>query len=150
MKRKTVVLFLIAALAVGLVLSADGLSVQGNGRKLQQSIQNAESGTVLLNDLVPFSWDSLYIIQEPYLSQGQIEEIIGFQSPHIRETPSEGMVQLLFTRGSRIVCSVCGYADRLGYYFDAPPNGGYAKIAYADGARFSLSREKKLAVLVLL
>lgn len=44
-----------------------------------------------------------------------MEKAIGLSSPSIQETVSEGMVQLLFVKEGRVVASVCGYAERLGY-----------------------------------
>lgn len=44
-----------------------------------------------------------------------MEKATGFSSPSIQETVSEGMVQLLFVKEGRVVASVCGYAERLGY-----------------------------------
>lgn len=58
-------------------------------------------------------WESVVYTFEPYMSKEKIEHVIGFKSNLIQETVSEGMVQLLFIKGSFAVASVCGYGGNL-------------------------------------
>lgn len=85
-----------------------------NNYRLKQSIHTISKTEVTLNEIVPFEWDTVYTFT-PYTSRSEIEKIIGFKSNAIKETINEGMVQLLFVKGSAVSGSVCGYAENLGY-----------------------------------
>ena len=86
-----------------------------HNRALEHSLCSLEDGiTVTLNEAVPFEWESVYTF-DPYTSKSEMERIIGISSPSIRETVSEGMVQLIFVNRGRVTASVCGYASNLGY-----------------------------------
>jgi len=110
-------------IAAVIVISAIGYYIIGNpviaynNYRLKQSIHTISKTEVTLNEIVPFEWDTVYTFA-PYTSRSEIEEIIGFKSNAIQETISEGMVQLLFVKGSSVSGSVCGYAKNLGYFID--------------------------------
>ena len=80
---------------------------------------------------------------EPYATREEIAEIIGFDSSSIRETVSEGMVQLLFVKDHKVTSSVCGYASSLGYAV-----GFFDRVDYEENAVFSVKREDGLVILV--
>lgn len=103
----------IAILALSYYMIGDPFIAYHNYR-LKQSIAAISKPTVTLNEIVPFEWDTVYTFA-PYTSRSEIEEIIGFKSNAIRETVSEGMVQLLFVKDSTVCGSICGYAENLGY-----------------------------------
>ncbi len=81
---------------------------------LRQAMAEVEDGVVTLNEIVPFSWDSVYSFG-PYTTQEQMEEIMGISARRLEESPSEGMVQLVFVNGGQIVCGICGYISKEGY-----------------------------------
>ena len=86
-----------------------------HNRALEHSLCSLEDGiTVTLNETVPFEWEAVYTF-DPYTSKSEMERIIGISSSSIRETVSEGMVQLIFVNRGRVTASVCGYASNLGY-----------------------------------
>lgn len=128
-----------------------------NNRMLQKEIRAipAETAEVALNDIVPFEWDELYTFG-PYTSKETIEQTIRLSSKSITETVSEGMVQLIFVDGGRekVVASVCGYPENLGYSFgfaDAvwggEGDGAYCKLTPADNAVFGKTVEDDVVVL---
>lgn len=116
MKKRTgmlvitiVCVFLVIFLAIGNPI------VFYHNQQLKRSITSLEGNQkVTFNEIVPFDWDMVYTF-EPYTSREEIEEIIGFQSDSISETVNEGMVQLLFVKGTTVTASVCGYPGKLGY-----------------------------------
>lgn len=118
MKRRFVILAAALAAAAALCVAVIGDPVVlWHNRQLRSTILELDARETTLEALVPFEWDAAYSF-EAYTPREQIEEIIGFQSSAIRETVSEGMVQLLFTKGKRVTASVCGYAQSLGYRAD--------------------------------
>lgn len=118
MKKRIVLLAAALAAAAALCVAVIGDPVVlWHNRQLRSAILKLDAQETTLEALVPFEWDAAYAF-DPYTPRGQIEEIIGFQSAAIRETASEGMVQLLFTKGKRVTASVCGYAQDLGYRAD--------------------------------
>ncbi len=104
-------------------------------RALRQAMAEVEDGVVTLNEIVPFSWDSVYSFG-PYTTQEQMEEIMGISARRLEESPSEGMVQLVFVNGGQIVCGICGYISKEGYSvsFDE-------KINFADNVVFRAKRD---------
>ena len=103
--------------------------------ELRKAMSAVEDGEVTLNEIVPFAWDSVYSFG-PYTTQEQMEEIMGISARRLEESPSEGMVQLVFVNGGQIVCGVCGYISKEGYSvsFDE-------KINFADNVVFRAKRD---------
>lgn len=117
--KKTIWL-MIAAVIVMLTIAYSIIGnpvIAYNNYRLKRSIHTVFKTEVTLNEIVPFEWDTVYTF-DPYTTRSEIEEIIGFKSSAIQETVSEGMVQLLFIKGSSVSGSVCGYAENLGYRID--------------------------------
>jgi hypothetical protein len=112
-----------------------------NNQKLQREVIEVNSDYVELNAIVPFEWETVYTF-EPYTSKEQVEDIIGFKSNSIQETVSEGMVQLLFVKDKKVVSSVCGYSNTLGYRIDF-----FDRIMYTNNAVFSVKRDSDIVML---
>lgn len=140
MRRTIVAIFLLLALGYSLIGNP---AIAYRNYRLKNAILSVGSGeAVTLNDITPYKWDTVYTF-EPYTSRQAIEEIIGFKSRYVKETVSEGMVQLLFVKGDSVVASVCGYADNLGYQVEF--NGA---IDYAEEAKFSVSKNEGIVALI--
>lgn len=112
--------FLAAGLVCAvLLLAACGMMVDStvlrNNQRLQTAVLATEEDIVYLNDVVPFAWDTLYSFG-PYTSKEEREAVIGFASDSIQENMfNEGMVDLLFVKDGKVVASVLGYPENLGY-----------------------------------
>jgi len=145
MKRKRIII-LVSTIAIIAALFAVAFAVIGNpvvlnnNHKLKEAITSVDAESVILSEIVPFDWDFVYTF-DPYLPKSEMEKILGFQSNSLRETVSEGMVQLVFVKGSTVVSSVCGYGNSLGYtiYF-ATGDENFSKIASTDEPVFSVER----------
>lgn len=123
-----------------MLTAANSLMISHNNRRLRQSLTSLDAKAIAFNNVVPFGWDTVYTF-DPYLSKAEMAEIIGFNSGALRETISEGMVQLVFIKGRSVVASVCGYPDRLGYAVHFVNwGGGFAKLSFADDAAFSVEK----------
>ena len=104
-----------------------------HNRALEHSLCSLEDGiTVTLNETVPFEWEAVYTF-DPYTSKSEMERIIG-----IRETVSEGMVQLIFVNRGRVTASVCGYASNLGYDVYLGRSG--RPLTIGEEMKFSVAR----------
>ena len=114
-----------------------------HNHQLKSAITSISEDTdaITLNEIVPFQWDTVYTF-EPYATREKIAEIIGFDSSSIRETVSEGMVQLLFVKGHKVTASVCGHPSSLGYAV-----GFFDRVDYEENAVFSVKREDGLVLL---
>lgn len=101
----------IAAILCGPVLGyalAGDPPVAWNNLRFGRAIRSLAPGRqTTLEQAVPFSWEAVYRFP-PYTDRKEMEKAIGFSSPSIQETVSEGMVQLLFVKEGRVVASVCG------------------------------------------
>lgn len=136
MKKKKITISVSIILIIALAYIAIGNPmVFFNNQKLKREVTAIKSDNVKLNEIVPFEWDTVYTF-EPYTNKEQIEDVIGFKSYSIQETVSEGMVQLLFVKDKKVVCSVCGYSSTLGYRIDF-----FDRIMYTDNAVFSVERD---------
>lgn len=141
-KTKTMVIILCVGILFLAYLLIGNPIVAYHNHALKKSVTSLNADeTVTLDAVVPFSWDKVYTF-EPYTSKEKMAEIIGFESGSLRETASEGMVQLLFVKGQRVTASVCGYPDALGYQiaFDSP-------LSYGEGIQFTVDTEEGIVVL---
>ena len=109
-----------------------------NGYDFGRAVKAIKAETVTLNEITPFEWETVYSFA-PYASKQEMESIIGFKSNHITETVSEGMVQLIFVKGSRVVCSIRGYSSNLGYGVSLWSGGeSHCQIRRGDNVAFSV------------
>ena len=140
-KSKTAVLIfacVVLALLTGYAFIGNPL-VFRNNQRLQTAVTSLESETILLNEVVPFDWDTLYTFT-PYESKAEIEKTIGFHSPSVKENNiNDGMVHLLFVNDDKVVASILGYEDQLGYSIDFSAKGEET-IAFAENARFRVAK----------
>lgn len=112
MKKQRLFLLSLAALLLFLLVQP---VVHLHNRQLKQAVTALADGDVVtLEAVVPFAWDAVYTF-DPYTSREEMEADIGFRSRALRESVSEGMVQLVFVKGSRVTASVCAYPSALGY-----------------------------------
>lgn len=104
-----------AALVLALAFAVFGNPLEHCRRRaLRQAMAAVEDGAVTLDEIVPFQWDCVYSF-DPYTTREQMAEIMGIPARGLAESPSEGMVQLAFVKGGRVVCGVCEYISRAGY-----------------------------------
>jgi hypothetical protein len=117
-------------------------------------VRNAEAGEYQLRYLTPFEWD--YCVSfAPYTPVEAMERTLGFPSPMLQETVSEGMEQVYFIDEGEIVCAIVGYADQLGMGFDlsqatwqnAEDGGQYWRFENYDDTAFTLDRSGEYPVL---
>lgn len=139
--KKTLVFALILVLALGLTGCGNSSIIKENEAIFSHAVQAVTSDKVALNDLADFEWDTMYSFA-PYLPKESIEEIIGFESDAIEVTVNEGMTQLLFVQGEKVVCCIYGYSSNLGYgvlfetqYNDEP----FIAIRHDETALFTVS-----------
>ena len=128
---------LLAAMLLFVLVFGDPV-VLWNNRKLKENILSTRQQTVTLHQVTPFAWDWVYTFS-PYTSKEEMTRVIGFSSISIEETVNEGMTQLLFVDGKRVVCSVCAYPSAVGYGVSGLPHG--RPIANRpDGPKFRIQR----------
>lgn len=120
-----------------------------NNNKLEEVITKIDSNTVMLEEIVPFEWTTVYTF-DPYTSLDRIEWVTGSNSPALKESVSEGMTHLVFMNKGRVMASVCAYPDSVGYSLSFAggsntyypyPDGGYSHIEYGDQVEFDVTRE---------
>ncbi len=129
-KRQYTAITLFAILGALALFLAAGLifgiwdPVERNARAFGDAVkrlplQTKEGETVYLAELTPFAWDDVYAF-DPYTSRAEMEKILGFSSKELRETVSEGMIQLVFVNeepntSPQVVCCIASYPENLGY-----------------------------------
>lgn len=114
-----------------------------HNHELGKAITSLNTRETTLNAVVPFEWDLVYTFA-PYTSQSEIEELIGFRSGSIRMAVNEGMVQLLFVKGDRVVASICGYDSSLGYDVNFTDS-----VIYDENTIFAVSRDSGITILTV-
>lgn len=145
MKKTKVTTFILVCVAIITVLGyliIGNPAVLINNKKLESSVKSISSETVKINDIIPFEWDTVYTFT-PYESKESIEEIVGFKSNDIKENNiNEGMVHLLFVKDKKVVASILGYGENLGYSIDFT-----SKITFAENAQFNVTKTEDITVL---
>lgn len=106
-------------------LSPEDLSKQ-NARLLKEAIDAQMQQEVMLIDLVPFEWDRLYLF-DPYMSKDEMVKKTKVLSPLFREVYSEGVRNIVFIKGHKVVCSIQGESTAIGYDFSLRKNRVYAE-----------------------
>ncbi len=113
-----------------------------HNRSLNHALNAVTQDSITLEEVVPFAWDKLYTF-DPYVSREEKEAILGLHSRAVDETASEGMVDLIFLHDGKIVCSICGFPQNLGYtlsFTDTASDGPYAMISYGDEISFTVTQ----------
>ncbi|KAB2335649.1 hypothetical protein [Bacillus mesophilum] len=87
-----------------------------NAELLKEEVRSIEPSAKIVNltDLTPFQWDTVYSF-DPYTSKENIYETVGYKWGSIHETVNEGMNQLVFMNGEKVVCYLYGYPENIGY-----------------------------------
>ena len=144
----SIVLVLLMVLG-GLYLYFGAPYIYLNNRKLKTTITSLDCNSAILEDIVPFEWTMVYTFG-PYTSKDYMKRIVGVQSPALRESISEGMIDVVFTDRRRVVASVCAYPENLGYDLKISgekamyPGGGCTYLEYGDQAVFNVTKEDGL------
>ena len=120
-----------------------------NNKKLKESLTAISSDSIILEDVVPFEWTTVYTF-DPYTSIDRIKKVTGSKSPALKESVSEGMTHLVFMNRGSVAASVCAHPSGLGYslsfsggkytYYNYR-DGGYSHIEYGDQTEFEITRE---------
>ena len=144
----SIVLALLMVLG-GLYLHFGAPYIYLNNSKLKTTITSLDCDSTVLEDIVPFEWTMVYTFG-PYTSKDCMKRIVGAQSPALRESISEGMIDVVFTDRRRVVASVCAYPENLGYDLKISgekamyPGGGCTYLEYGDQAVFKVTKEDGL------
>lgn len=123
--------------------------IYANNKKLKESLTAISSDSIILEDVVPFEWTTVYTF-DPYTSIDRIKKVTGSKSPALKESVSEGMTHLVFMNRGSVAASVCAHPSGLGYslsfsggkytYYNYR-DGGYSHIEYGDQTEFEITRE---------
>lgn len=127
--------------------------VAWHNHQLQTALRNLPEGMVTLEDVVPFRWDVVYCF-DPYTSQEEMESVMHLKSDVIQAGVSEEQRSFVFTKGDKVVCSMCGAPQKLGYDLCAIPTytvyrdssavsqqGQDCFLQSGRNAKFTVSRE---------
>lgn len=128
MKKAIEIIGLIAILiAVGLFLLSCMLIVENpyltHNEKLKENILSLnETQEIILNDFVPFDWDTMYAFEKGTTKE-EIEEIIGFKNSKIKDVLSNKEVAVIFVKDGKITAYPQLDENVLGYNFNIIPKG---------------------------
>ena len=114
-------------------------------RQLEKAVKSINSEQVHINEVIPFEWDAIYTFPA-YTDKNTIENEIAIKSNKIKTNDiNEGMVHLIFVKGDKVLTTVLGYPDNLGYdiVFDH-------KITYEENAVFNVSQKNDVVTLEMI
>jgi hypothetical protein len=138
MKRKmyvvvSIFLFVCVSLLVSNLLKIDLWDSNLKLLKSKVLSEKVVDSKVNLSTFTPFEWDEVYSFT-PYVSKEAIYETIGYKWDTISETVSEGMNQIVFVKGGKVVCYLYGYPEnnKFGIFFSSADYQEHATILYAD------------------
>ncbi|MEG0906689.1 MAG: hypothetical protein RSF87_10735 [Cellulosilyticaceae bacterium] len=128
MKKKSLfitisIVVIISIIAITYILNWNS-TVNVNTRYLEDKLTHNQ-GEGQVKDLIGFNYDKVYIF-EPYQPKESMESLIGFECSILKETVSEGMMNILFLESNVPVAYLYGYASNNGYYIELPV-GTYTK-----------------------
>ena len=144
LKAALIFLVTLAVISAGAYLLCGNPMVHIRNRQLKNAVTSLTEDSITLNEAVPFDWDAVYTFP-PYIDKEDIEKIVGFKSPVIEANQiNEGMVHLLFVKEEKVMASVLGYPDNLGYSISFPD-----VIHAEDETEFAVSHKDGITVLSL-
>lgn len=126
-----------------------------NNSKLKEAFTNLNSGTITLEETVPFEWTRVYTF-DPYTPLEYMEQFLFAKSPALKESVSEGMINIVFMNHHRVVASVCAYPSSLGYSLDSTgvqttchqfPEFRYTYIGYGEEITFQVAKADEIVQL---
>lgn len=113
-----------------------------NAKQFSSSFNKIGSKPTTINNLsefTTFKWDTLYSFV-PYTSEETIYKVIGYKWDEITSTVSEGMNQVVFLKGGKVVCYIDGYPDKYRVFFDfAQYSSEYFKLTSSDKLSFNMT-----------
>ena len=122
-------------------------TVEDNNAIFSEAVKAVSDDIVTLNELVAFEWDIAYTFK-PNTPKKTIEKTIGVSSRYIKETYNESQTQLIFIKDNRVVCSIWGYGNNLGYWiFFRGYDGDCLTIKPDDDVSFAVDRSGEEIVL---
>jgi hypothetical protein len=87
----------------------------------------------------------------PYYPKEGIEEVLGFSSRAIQSTISEGQTQLIFVKDKKVICSIYGYSNHLGFYVNAGNfDGEFLVVKKGDAVSFFIENSEDGRALTLI
>jgi len=115
-------------------------TVEDNNAVFFNAVKSINTDTITLNELASFEWDIAYTFT-PNTPKETIERIIGVSSRDIKVTYNESQTQLIFVKDNKVVCSIWGYGNNLGYWIIFQGyDGDYLAMNPNDDISFSVDR----------
>jgi len=113
-------------------------TVEDNNAAFSEAVKATSDDIITLNELAAFEWDIAYTFM-PNTPKEDIEKIIGVSSRDIKETYNESQTQLIFVKDNKVVCSIWGYGNNLGYWIIIRGyDGDYLAVTPDDDVSFSV------------
>lgn len=134
-KKKWIIAVLVAVVVIIGILIVINPEILYNNSKFNKAMSSNKENEIVLNEIVPFKWDKLYTFA-PYTNKEDIENTIGFKSSYIRESVNDDMMQIVFVRGNKVVCSICDSISELGYTLQFDKT-----IKYDDNVKMTVENE---------
>lgn len=133
----TVLLVLLIAIISGLIYINPFVKI--NNKKLVNNIQEVlTKETVTLEELIPFSFDSVYVYQ-PYTKKSDMEKEIGIKSRFIKDNYSDtNGTEIIVIKDNRVIASIFMDLDKDGYIIE--PLVYSNKLDYNDNVEFVIER----------
>lgn len=125
-KKFLIIIFIIICSFLVFKLKSEDIKLSNNTKKLEENLKsNLNKDSSVCKGLFDFDYDKVYVFQ-PYLPKSEMEKEIGFKYNKLRETVSEGMMNILFVKDNAPIVYLYGYPGDLGYYINLPI-GEYSK-----------------------
>ncbi len=120
-----------------------------DSQTLEKELSNVKNvGDIQLNKLTVFKWDKVFFIA-PYTSKEEIENAISIKSEKIEDNNyDEDEVYMIFVDGNKIVYTIMGRTDNLGFCFELG-NFDRVKELSVEKSSFSVSDDGDILVYTL-
>lgn len=102
LKKLLMVLFVLLCIVYYLLFGSP--LVDWHNEKLVEATSNITTETIILEEVVPFAWDAVYVF-EPYESEENIAKTLGFDSMEIHESWNDSDNWYYFVKDNRIVAN---------------------------------------------
>lgn len=89
--------------------------------QLKKALRSVQEEQIFLEEKVPFAWDEAWHFS-PYMSKKEMRSFmqLPLAENHLCELYTEGATQIFFLKEKKLVASLCGFPEDLGFSVQLP------------------------------
>lgn len=122
--------------------------------QLKKALRSVQEEQIFLEEKVPFAWDEAWHFS-PYMSKKEMRSFmqLPLAENHLCELYTEGATQIFFLKEKKLVASLCGFPEDLGFSVQLPElslakqeNRRVFYLSYGSYKKFFVQKDRGVLV----